>query len=122
MAAPIWPGTLPQKLQEDGFTYELADNLETAETAAGVTRSNPQFSSVADPFKSTLLLTDAERIALVAFYRTTLVSGALDFDLPDQLDRVGGAPDWRVKFTKPPAFTALGGGQFRASIELVKLP
>lgn len=115
---PTWPTALPQYLDVQGFSTELADNLIRSSMDVGRDKTRQRDVSATEPVIGTLLLTLDQRADLKTFYNVVLGSGSLEFDW---IDPITGDPAI-MKFTAPPKFTAVGPVHLRASLALEIIP
>ncbi len=112
-----WPSTLPQQLEQEGYSEVLQDPVARTSMDAGAPKTRLRFTAVSTYINGMLKLTAAEANTLDTFYKSDLFFGSTSFTWLHP--RTGAA--CTMKFRKPPVFSALGAA-FKADLELEILP
>lgn len=118
MPNPVWPATLPQFFQTDGLNEEKVDNAVRTAMEDGTIKVRRRFTKSAIKVTGTVMMTDAQKAILDAFFEDTCKDGALYFDWV--LPSTGAAKTYI--WMKPPKTAAAGGLNWRAALELVTVP
>lgn len=112
---PTWPGTLPQKFQQQGFQDEEPDLVikEQMDTGPPITRRRCTASS--RPFGGEMIMDATQKATLQTFYRDYCAS---EFDFPD--------PDTgstiSVMFAEKPKYKPTDGIDWMTTVKLVEMP
>ena len=115
----VWPATLPQRMDVDGYQESLGDGRLRSQSDAGPAKVRRRFSAVPRPLSVSTELTSAQLATFKTFVVTTLAGGTLPFQMPAQ----SGTGTWIVQFAQTmPGWTAIPGGRWRLSLDLVILP
>lgn len=117
MANPVWPVTLPQLPEVEGFNEKPGDSTLATKMDAGKKKRRRRYTAVVDEFSFNLTLTAAQKSDLKTFYRTTTFGGSIPFDWVD-FETGGGAV---YEFSEPPTYTPTGGLDWVAAIKLERL-
>lgn len=80
---PIWPVSLPQTPLIGGLVEQPPDVLLETRMDIGPPKVRRRFSAGVRPLKITMLMTTTQVATLDAFFVTTLLGGALTFDMDD---------------------------------------
>lgn len=115
----IWPESLPQLFNKQGFRRQLANTTIRSQPEVGVPILRRRSTLGVSPFAGTMNVTIAQMAAIEFFYSATLYSGAFQFRFPAQ---DGTAEVWDCRFTAPPTFSPISHVLWQASIELERLP
>lgn len=118
MAAFVWPLSLPQRLQTDGFQITLPKAVLRTEMEAGLAKQRRRFTSAPQPVTGSLMLSGTQLTAFRDFYVNTLGHGASAFDWLDPISR---APV-EMRFTNPPTIQNYGGDTYIVMLELEIMP
>jgi hypothetical protein len=119
MAIPSWPTTLPQELTLDGYSQSAADNIIKSSPDIGPAKVRRRSTAAVRPVSGTLILNETGLEDFKDFFKEDLLDGSIRFSWADPDD---GSTAVEMRFTSPPAWTALGGGLSRVSMELEILP
>jgi hypothetical protein len=84
VTAPIWPDTLPCRLQRDSLAETLPDGRLFQKMSAGPAKSRLVTSAAVRPVQGTMVLTFAERATLDRFWSEDLRRGSRAFWFRDQ--------------------------------------
>jgi hypothetical protein len=116
----VWPGTLPQTFQVNGYTETVADGLIETNPDTGPPMSRRRSSAMPRPISGQMIVTRTQIDTLKTFVNTTLLGGSLPFSFPATTE-VG---TWLVKFPKGnmPKWAAIGGDYYTLQISLLILP
>ena len=113
----VWPATLPQHFEQQGYNYAKGDNRLMTEQESGAVKGRRRFSYIPEPFQGAMKMTRAQRDKLEAFWATT--GGVLPFTMPQP----GGGEDWVVQFGRtPPSWRILPGDRWLVQLDMVRLP
>jgi hypothetical protein len=118
MTLPAWPETLPASPLLDGLQETLPDNILRSEAEQGPAKLRRRSTSAVRGLTLAYLLAQEQISALEAFYLDTLAGGAVSFTHTHP--RTGNGITCRFK--KPPSYSPLNPGYYRAVIELEVLP
>lgn len=77
MAGPNWPGTLPQSIEESGYSESLGDGLLRSKMDVGPAKVRRRFTATVEKVKGTMTMSSTQWTALRTFYYTTLAGGSL---------------------------------------------
>lgn len=115
---PSWPETLPAFPLAETFRETLPDTALRSPMEQGPAKVRQRTSAGAAQIAAAYVLTPAQAETLEDFYRDTLAGGTLAFGFthPRKEEVVS------CRFKRPPEYTGLNGGRFRAVIELEVLP
>lgn len=80
MANPVWPASLQQRLEQQGYTERPPDNLQRTPMAKGPQKTRQNTTANERPVTGIIYCTGAQLDTLDAFFVTTLASGSLLFD------------------------------------------
>lgn len=118
----VWPATLPQRFEVDGYQESMGDGRLRSQTESGFAKVRRRFSIVPRPLAAILVLSSDELAIFEAFVRDTLAGGALPFQMPRQAGR--GTGTWIVQMAENmPSWTSTGAiDQWRVTLDLVILP
>ncbi|NDW04076.1 hypothetical protein [Jiella pacifica] len=116
----VWPATLLQHAEREGFRRGFGDGRLSTPTEAGPTRTRRRFSYVPEPLQCAFQMTDTQLATFKAFVADTLRGGTLPFRMPAQ--REDG--EWIVKFgeTMPSPVPARTRTKWLVTLDLVRLP
>ena len=114
MAAFTWPGTLPQKMQSDGYSESKSDGRLKSEMDAGPPFFRPRFTTTITSFSGNMIMTTAQVATLETFYDTTLTVGVSLFDFPHP--RTGATIE--VRFSGPYTVGNIGGEEYQVNMQL----
>ena len=101
--ADVWPATLPQKFNEEGYSEGMGKNLIRSNMDAGPAKVRRRTTSAVRPMSGTMQMTSTQLQDLVEFYETTIMHGSLPFEFPNPRDAGvllvrfadDGLTDWR---------------------------
>ena len=117
MANETWPGSLPVPLLS-GVSYASQPNIIRTQMDAGVAKTRRRFTAVPEDVLFALLLTRAQVQTLQDFVAITL-KDVLPFDwIEFRKSEADDVTAVTYRFKSRPKFTPLGGGYWRADIEL----
>jgi hypothetical protein len=118
MPNAVWPSSLPQFVEIDGYDETLPDALLRTRMDAGPAKQRRRFTAAPRSLAAvTDLMTAAQGATFEAFFETTLQMGALPFDWAHP--RTQATKTFR--FREPPKAIARPGGrvQYRLSLEIM---
>ena len=76
-----WPSELPQQPLIDGFNEEPSSIKIRTEMDAAIAKQRPRFSTSAESRTFKMLMTNAQYQTFKTFYKDTLRSGSLEFNM-----------------------------------------
>lgn len=121
MAADPWPGTLPTRLQVQGYSEDLTgDGRVVSPMDAGPAKVRTRSLATA-LLQGTMFMTTAQVATLKTFERTTLLRGTLPFTFYDPADQ----SSILVRFNprgQLPKKSFLGGDNWQVTLDLEVLP
>jgi hypothetical protein len=80
MPNAVWPGTLPQDVEIDGYEESFGAGKVRTQMDAGPAKQRPRFTAVVKPLTFTMHFTRAQVAILETFHDDTLALGSLKFD------------------------------------------
>lgn len=80
MPTPVWPPSLPQVLEIDGYSERFPDVVKRTAMETGPAKRRRRFTAAPVPIRGKVTLTAAQRAALRTWFDTDLQGGALSFD------------------------------------------
>ncbi len=92
---PTWPLTLPQSFLVNGLREEGTDNVIRSPIDTGPAKTRRRYSAKTKPIQGSMLMTQAQYLIFKTFYEDTIADGALEFDMPDDVE--GGTMTVKVK-------------------------
>ena len=113
-----WPSQLQQKLNEDGFSYNIGPTVVRTEMDIGPAKVRRRFTKSVDTLTAIINLTVSEYSVFTYFYDTTLNGGSTTFNF---LHPITGATI-EARFVSDPSIRSIGGDKFQASMEWEILP
>lgn len=116
----VWPASLPQHAERDGFGRSFGDGRLTTPTEAGLPRTRRRFSYAPEPLQCAFQMSKAQLSTFKAFVSETLKGGTLPFAMPAQ----GDDGEWIVKFgeTMPSWVPARTRTKWLVTLDLVRMP
>ncbi len=116
MPTAVYPSSLPQAPQFQGYQEQLQENLVRNTTGVGPPKTRPRSTAPRKAITWIMTLTPAQKTTLSTFFETTLVFGSLEFQhqLPDDP-----ATQAIYKFSTPPQFSARGPNLWTVSMSLM---
>ena len=115
----LWPETLPQAFLLDSYRSARPQTVLRSKPEAGPAITRRRFSKGVTPFGGEMMMSKAQRNALVVFFDETLEGGALAFRFPAQ---DGSADTWDVRFTAEPEEGWVSATHWRVSLAMERLP
>lgn len=80
MADTIWPGTLPQDVLLDGYSYQPGNSLAATDMDVGPPKVRRRSTSAPAAEQWAMVLTYAQKVEFEAFFAEQLAQGALTFE------------------------------------------
>ena len=117
MASP-WPASLPQSFLVGTYQAQRPSTVIRSQPEQGPAIVRRRFSAAVMPFSGAMMMTEAQRAALAAFYDSTLAGGAGELTFPAPV----GAGTWLCRFTAEPEESDVTPGYFRVILALEKMP
>ncbi len=112
MPSAVWPLTLPQELQQDGFALQPPNNIISTPMDVGPRKTRRRDVVATYPVQGQIVVTSAQLDILWAFFRVTIADGALPFEWVEP--RTGQAVEFAFK--EPFSVSDIGGGNSRISL------
>jgi len=75
-----WPSTLPQRLHQQGFSYQAPEGGIRTDMEFGKPFQRRRFTAAVEPFAGQMYLDKTQYGTLLDFWRNTLAMGSLEFD------------------------------------------
>ena len=120
--AETWPATVPWSAIVSSFKDEIQDNKASFAPEVGPEIERRRATMDTDIVSFSLPpLTEAELLALKAFYKTTLKSGVLTFNQTHPAYS-SDATTYEWKFIAPLGIGAASNALFNVSVQLRKMP
>lgn len=88
MATISYPSTLPQYVNQAGFSHSPENPVISTDTDIGPKKRRLRYTAVPEYFSGTLRLTEEQYAIFRTFWKDTLVYGALEFNWVHPLDRI----------------------------------
>lgn len=82
MSDIVWPASLPQKVEQDGFSESPPDSRIRTPMDMGPVKVRRRFSAQIRPLKVSMFMTQTQLDAFDTFFVTTTEGGSLPFDFP----------------------------------------
>jgi len=122
MANAQWPPSLPPVLFQNNFQAMEANAISRSKMDVGPAKVRRRVSNDVRPVKGTLRMDNDQYNTFTAFFRTTLLQGALPFDWVEALPG-GSATVATYRFVTPPQYNALSSGHdYEVALDLEILP
>lgn len=83
MVIAVWPPTLPQEFDKEGYSRDVPDLTIRSSMDIGPAKVRYRGGNAPDTVSITLILDDTQRDTLVTFATKTVKGGALPFEFPD---------------------------------------
>lgn len=113
---PAWPGTLPTKPLQDGFSEGFPTNIIRTDMEIGPAKVRKRQTVGIRPFEVKYIFDGTELNTFRTFFNTTLQFGALSFDWFDPQSGAGVT----ARFINPPVIQSEGSlFSVTASIEIL---
>lgn len=109
-----WPASLPQKLQQSGFSNTFPENTIRGSMSVGPDKARRRDVSAPEPVKGNIIVDEAQYTTLKAFYQTTLGGGVLPFDWTHPI--TGDAAEFRI--IGPPKTIVKSGLYYTVSLDM----
>lgn len=113
-----WPTQLQQELNEDGFSFDTGSTVIRSENQMGPAKVRRVMTKSVDTLSGTINLTTAQFSVFSYFFDTTLNGGVGTFNFVHPI--TGVLTEFR--FTRPPSYRSIGGGNFIVSMQWESLP
>jgi hypothetical protein len=113
-----WPGTLPAKPLDEGYSEDVPNTLVRTEMDAGPAKVRRRFTAGVRKFNVSFILTTAQIATLDTFFVTDTNAGADQFTWDHPRTEVTGS----FRFISPPKYSSAGGTHWKVSFQLEKLP
>ncbi|WP_291299287.1 hypothetical protein [Elioraea sp.] len=116
---PAWPSTLPGAAEIEGYSERPTDLAIRTPMDVGPAKVRRRYTAGVTAIEGTMLMSAAQTVTLMAFWRDTTAAGSLSFDWTHP--RTGEVA--RVRFTVPPELRPEDAGAlWRASLRMEILP
>jgi hypothetical protein len=113
-----WPSTLQDKLNEEGFSFNTGSTVLRSDNQMGPAKVRRVMTKSVDTISGTINLTTAQFSVFNYFFDTTLNGGVGTFNFVHPITGVLTV----FRFTRPPSYRSIGGGNFAVSMEWESLP
>lgn len=108
MPNPQWPTSLPQYVQENGFTEQIQDQTTETQMETGPAKIRRRFTKSLRRFQVSMQMTATQVSVFENFWQTTCRGGSIPFDWLHPRTRVSAT----LRFRNPaPQISTIGGGQ-----------
>ena len=99
MALIVWPVTLPQSFLIDDYQREGHNNVIRSAMETGPPKCRRRYTAAVQQIQTSMIMTPAQLLIFEDFYENTILDGALEFEIPDDIN--GGTMDvkFRDKYT-----------------------
>lgn len=115
----VWPPTIDDGFEVQGFTETLPNALLRSQMDAGPAKQRRRFTAAVTPIAGSIMIPAAQVPDFQAFFESTLMLGALPFEWTHP--RTGALKNFR--FTEPPELVPQAGGAWwRIGMKLEVLP
>lgn len=114
----VWPSSLQQLLNEDGFSYGIGPTVIRSDMDIGPAKQRRRFTKPVDTISCTIDLSTSEFTIFYDFYDITVNGGVTAFDFTHPVT----AATIQVRFINPPVIASRGGGRYRVSMAWEILP
>jgi hypothetical protein len=111
----VWPVTLPQKFQQDGFVDTEPNTFVKTEMDAGPPKIRRRFTATHRPVSGSMIMTSTQKAALRTFYQTY---GAMPFTFPDP-DSAGTV---EMIFMAPPEYVPYAAEDWNVKLQMAVMP
>ena len=111
--AAIWPATLQQLINEEGFNYKFGETTLRTSTEVGPKKVRRIYSTGTDTQTCTIRISRDQYDLFETFFKTTLNGGASTFLFPHPISTT--ETEWR--FSSPPVISPIGGIHFTVAME-----
>lgn len=113
----VWPATLPQNFQVQGYSESGADNILRTTMDVGPDKLRRRTTSNVRRVTGSMWLTPAQYTELRTFFEVTHQFGALTFTKDDEhgINRT-----WR--FISPPVYSTVGPENWQVRLQLEEMP
>ncbi len=118
MSNPVWPASLPQRVDRQGYRELPPETTIRTEMDAGPAKVRRRFTAGVRDFRVQLRLDGSQTTTLDDFYLQSCAGGAQPFDWVHP--RTQAAATFR--FAAPPVYSYLGGDYWQARLDLELLP
>ncbi|WP_078709167.1 hypothetical protein [Consotaella salsifontis] len=114
----VWPATLPQRAQVEGYQAGLGDGRLRSTTDAGGAKVRRRFSYAPRPLKLTMEMNADQLATFQTFVEGSLGGGVLPFQIPAQ----GEEGTWIVQLGQSmPQWSPISWNLWRVSLDLLVL-
>jgi hypothetical protein len=114
----VWPGTLPQSLNLEGFESQLASNVVRTPMDVGPAKQRLRSTAAPQPLRGKIIFNIEEFALFEEFFISTLSGGALEFEWVHPITR----QFCIMRFTEPPKYGAITPINITVSMALEILP
>ncbi|NCC82354.1 MAG: hypothetical protein EOM04_08805 [Clostridia bacterium] len=117
MSTPF-PSSLQQKLNAQGFSHKVQDNIIRSEVEMGKPKQRQRYTTIVEEFQGNITVHLSEINTFVFFWRTDLKNGALPFTFPHPF--TGEVTE--MEFLAPYEITNLSGEYFNINMNFRVIP
>ena len=119
MSNAVWPTSLPQYVQVQGYQENMGNERIENQPDAGKPKSRRRFTAEYRKLKVSIQMDADQRATFEEFYFDTLKTGTLPFDWVHPFTQAAATFYFRGA---PPAYTAVDGEYLRATFTLWQKP
>jgi len=115
-----WPVTLPPSMLIEGYQEQMGDGRRASSTDTGPGKVYRKTSAMPDAMGCSMLLTTAQLAIFRTFYKTTLLEGALPFNIGDP--KTASTLLVRFRIGSTPAISTTDGKNWLVTMPLDIMP
>lgn len=116
--ADAWPGSLPQKIEANGFSKDIGANTIRSQMEVGLDKLRKRYTKQINKIVGTMQIDRTQYATLENFFLTTLNGGTLPFTFTDPVSNVTNT----YRFLVPPNFKSIGGNYFSVQLNWEQMP
>lgn len=116
--AENFPGSLQDKFNEQGFSYQIGETKLTSSMDVGPSKMRRRFTKGIDKVSASINLEYDDKETLVDFHNTTLNGGVDTFLFEDPFTLT----DIEYRFVEAPSIDPIGGRWFNVKMKLEIIP
>ena len=113
-----WPSTLPQYLEQDGFSIQQQDQTLRSPTDAGPVKVRRMFSAAVSKVQGQVTITPEQYTTLIDFFNNDCHGGSIPFEWIHPITQA----TVNFRFKQPPAIASKTGKYFTVKLDLEILP
>jgi len=113
-----WPSTLPQYLEQDGFSIQQQDQTLRTPTDVGPVKVRRRFSAAVSKVQGQITVTPEQYTTLIDFFNNDCYGGSIPFEWIHPITQATA----NFRFKQPPAIASKTGKYFTVKLDLEILP